>query len=180
MRKILSEYIIIPEGINCNYAKDTFICKKDEKIIKHCMTLQGINVSIKSDKIELSTTRGTKNDFKIIRSALAHLGNVFKGLKEPFTYVLEACYVHFPMTLKKEGDYLIIINFLGECVPRQAKILPGVDINIKGTKIELSSIDKEAAGQTAANIERATFIAKRDRRVFQDGIFITRKPGYDL
>ena len=39
------------------------------------------------------------------------------------------------------------------------------------TDVIVSGIDKEAVGQTAANIERCTTVKNRDRRVFQDGIY---------
>ena len=79
------------------------------------------------------------------------------------------------MTLKIKNNELIINNFLGEKVPRKATIFPNVEVEIKGNIIKVSSIDKEAAGHTAANMEKATKVKKRDRRIFQDGIFITKK-----
>ena len=106
----------------------------------------------------------------------AHLINMIKGVNEPFEYTLKVCSGHFPMTVNLEGDQLIVKNFLGEKVPRKAKIWPNVTVDIKGNDISVKSINLEAAGQTAANMESSTRITNRDRRVFQDGIYITKKP----
>ena len=99
-----------------------------------------------------------------------------KGVTDGFTYTLKALYSHFPMTLAVQGNQLIVNNYFGERVPRSANILAGVDVKVQNkTEIVVSGIDKEAVGQTAANIERSTTVKKRDRRVFQDGIYLIEK-----
>ena len=61
-------------------------------------------------------------------------------------------------------------------LPRRAAILSGVDVRVENkTDVIVSGIDKEAVGQTAANIERCTTVKNRDRRVFQDGIYRVAK-----
>ena len=106
----------------------------------------------------------------------AHLNNMVKGVTDGFTYTLKALYSHFPMTLAVQGNQLIVNNYFGERVPRSASILNGVDVKVQNkTEIVVSGIDKEAVGQTAANIERSTTVKKRDRRVFQDGIYLIEK-----
>ncbi|MGB1098957.1 MAG: 50S ribosomal protein L6, partial [Poseidonia sp.] len=51
-----------------------------------------------------------------------------------------------------------------------------VDVKVSNkVEVTVSGIDKEAVGQTAANIERCTTVKKRDRRVFQDGIYLLNK-----
>ncbi len=173
----MSETLEIPAGVSCEYKHKVFVCKADGKTLKRALNLPGITVDVSEHKIHIHTTSGNKKTFTSIRSTIAHLNNLFKGLKEEFVYTLEACNVHFPMTLKLDKHMLTINNFLGEKVPRHAPILEGVDVEIKGQKITLKSADREAAGQTAANIETATKVRNRDRRVFQDGIFITSRPG---
>ena len=83
------------------------------------------------------------------------------------------------MTLKVEGNTMTITNLFGEKVPRKAALpwTPSeVQVKIENkTDVTVSGSDREKVGQTAANIERACKIKKRDRRVFQDGIYIVSK-----
>ncbi|MEK6892979.1 MAG: 50S ribosomal protein L6 [Nanoarchaeota archaeon] len=176
MKKEIIESADIPEGTTCRFSDSILFCKKDSLELSKKFKLPKVEIEVKGSKIILSSKKGSKKEFKMIKSAIAHIKNIFKGLKNKFTYHLEACNLHFPMILKVEKDELVINNFLGEKVPRRAKIRPKVEIDVKGYKITLTSNDREAAGQTAANIEKATKISYRDRRIFQDGIFITEKP----
>ena len=92
---------------------------------------------------------------------------------------VEVVYVHFPVTLElnKDRNEITIKNFLGEKKPRKCKLLPGAEIEINKNTIIIKSSDKNIAGQNAANLETATKIRNRDRRKFQDGIFIVEKCG---
>lgn len=106
----------------------------------------------------------------------AHINNMVKGVTEGFSYTLRCFYSHFPMTMKVEGSEFVVNNYFGERVPRRAAILSGVDVRVENkTDVIVSGIDKEAVGQTAANIERSTTVKNRDRRVFQDGIYRVAK-----
>ena len=84
------------------------------------------------------------------------------------------------MTVKKEGNKAIIKNFLGEKVDRVAELLPGTEVEINKNEILIKSVDKELAGQTAANFETATKIKGRDKRIFQDGVYIIKKAGKEI
>ncbi|DAC35688.1 MAG: 50S ribosomal protein L6 [Euryarchaeota archaeon] len=106
----------------------------------------------------------------------AHIRNMVKGVSTGFSYTLRCFYSHFPMTMKVEGSEFVVNNYFGERVPRRADILSGVDVRVENkTDVIVSGIDKEAVGQTAANIERSTTVKNRDRRVFQDGIYRVSK-----
>jgi len=177
MKMKINEIIEIPSGIVCEY-KDGFLKGSiGKKTISKKIDIHNVEVVVKGNQINLSCNKTTKREFKRIKSFVVYAENIFKGLQEDFVYKLESANVHFPMTFKLEGQKLVINNFLGEKVPRMAKIMPNVEVVVKGNQISISSPDKEAAGQTAANFEKATLIRKRDRRIFQDGIYIVEKPG---
>ena len=53
----------------------------------------------------------------------------------------------------------------------------GVEVKVDKENIEIKSDNIERAGQSAANIEKGTKVRNKDRRIYQDGIFITEKPG---
>ena len=80
------------------------------------------------------------------------------------------------MTLEVKGTEFIVNNYFGEKVPRRADILSGVEVKVSNkVEVVVTGIDKENVGQTAANIERCTVVKNRDRRVFQDGIYLLGK-----
>ena len=81
------------------------------------------------------------------------------------------------VSFDKAKKEVIIKNMLGEKTPRIQKVSDRVEIEIKMPKITIKSYDLEAAGQTAADLEKMSKIRNRDRNKFQDGIFITKKPG---
>lgn len=176
MKKQITEKIEIPSEIECSYANGILKCKKGSMEISRKFSAMGISTLIEDNCIIFESKKGNKNQYKIIKSWRAHINNIFNGLLNPFTYIIEACNVHFPMTLKVEKNKLIISNFLGEKTPRITNILPDVKVEIKGQKVLVSSPNKDSAGQTAANLERATKIKNRDRRIFQDGLFIVSTP----
>lgn len=177
MRKKFTETIAVPQGITCTLEGACLKCVKGAVAVSRTFSTPGTTLRIEGESIVLSSLRANKRIIAFVKSARAHIANMFAGLASPYVYEMEICNVHFPMTVKVEENKLVITNFLGEKEKRSAVILPSVSLDVKGQKIIVSSSDLEAAGQTAANIEKATRIPKRDRRVFQDGIFITSKCG---
>ncbi|RZD30662.1 50S ribosomal protein L6 [Candidatus Parvarchaeota archaeon] len=177
MRKKISFEIEIPEGVSCEYLDDVLECSKGEAKVNRKIFIPKTELKIEESKIILFCEKANRKNIAIMKTNLSHIKNIFKGLEEKFIYELEICNVHFPMNCKLEGKNLIIDNFLGEKIPRKAKILEDIDVSIQGNKITVSGNNIEKAGQTATNIEKATKFNNRDRRIFQDGIFITSKPG---
>jgi len=171
-RKKILEIIEIPEGINAEISGDVLRIRKDSNELKRRLNY---NVRIEGKKIITECENPTKKDKKKIKSDSAHIKNMISGLNKKYIYKLQICSVHFPMNLSvREGD-VVIKNFLGEVKERKARILPDVEVKIEKDIITVESSNKEGAGQTAANIENATRVRKRDRRIFQDGVFITEK-----
>jgi len=111
----------------------------------------------------------------LVGSIASHIDNMITGVTKGFRYKLKIIYSHFPMTVKVEGDRVVVENFLGEKAPRIAKILPGVKVRVDKRDVIVEGIDIEAVGQTAANIELATKVRGKDRRVFIDGVYIYEK-----
>jgi large subunit ribosomal protein L6 len=180
MKKNLLLEIEIPEGVEVSINDSLISVKGSEGENTRDFNTKKINFEKKENKIMLEAKLATKKEKKIMNSIWAHIKNMIKGVQEKFEYQLKICFSHFPMTVDIQGQEAIIKNFLGEKIPRKSKIPKGVEVKIDGQIITVTSSDKEFAGQAAANFEKATKIKKRDKRVFQDGIFMTSKAGREI
>jgi large subunit ribosomal protein L6 len=70
-----------------------------------------------------------------------------------------------------------IKNFLGEKKDRIINGIPGVDVKVNGEDVVVTGYDIEKTGQVATNIEKGAKVRNKDRRIYQDGIFIIQTPG---
>ncbi len=170
----LRKEITIPTGVDVEVA-DMITVKHKNFQVKKKLAYPTLTISKKENKIVIEPKLFSKREKKIINTFKSHLLNMIKGVQEPYEYRVKICASHFPMTVTIEGKKLVVKNFLGEKVPRKATILQDADVKIEGDLITITSADKEIAGQVAANFEQCTRITNRDRRVFQDGLWITKK-----
>ncbi len=135
-----------------------------------------IRIEQDGESLKIISTEASRKVKSEVGTIEANIKNMMRGVTDGWVYRLKVVYMHFPVTVKVEKDRVSISNFLGEKSPRIAKIVGGAKVDVKGDEITVSGIDLESVSQTAANLEKKTAIPARDRRVFQDGIFITEKP----
>jgi len=179
MHEDLIEKIEIPEGIEVSIDSEvsSIKIKGPKGTVERVFPIE---IRKEGNNLVLESKNATKNEKRTLKTTKAHLINMLKGANEGYEYLLQICSVHFPITVSADKEYVNIKNFIGETVPRKAKILPDVQVKIEGDIVKVTSANKEAGGQTAANIELATKIKNRDRTRFQDGIWIIRKANEDI
>ena len=169
--------IEVPEGIEININNDIVKAKGIKGEVSKKFNISRVKIKKENNKINFSVDGDSRKDKDILNANLANFNNMLKGVKEPYIYRLKVCSGHFPMNVAIDKNKVVIKNFLGEKLPRVAKILDGVSVKLNGDVIVVESSDKDKAGQVSANIEIATKIIRKDRRVFQDGIFLIEKAG---
>ena len=168
--------IELPEGVSATLDGITLKVNGPNGNLEREYHSSTLKLMVESDKVIVQVDLPRRKDKALAGTWNAHINNMVKGVTSGFKYNLKALYSHFPMTLKIEGNELVVNNYFGERVPRRAKILQGVDVKVQNkVEIVVSGSDKELVGQTAANIERCATVKNRDRRVFQDGIYLLSK-----
>ncbi len=180
MKKDIIEKIEIPEGVEVEVNHETVIAKAGEKKIEKKFNLTNISLKVENKEIVVESKKATRRESKMIGTIKAHLKNILEGLTKGFEYKLVVEYVHFPITVEKKEKEIIIKGFLGEKKPRKCQILEGSEVEIGGSDITIKSHNKEIVGQMAANLEKCTKVVGKDKRKFEDGIYITQKAGRKL
>jgi len=132
-------------------------------------------VKFENNNITVDNLVETKKSYAIYVTTLSNIKNCIRGFTEDFVYKLQIQYKHFPIRVLIKENTFIIENFVGEKHPRTVKFRPEeVKISIKKDIIECTGTDIKKVSQCAANIEKATIIRGKDRRVFRDGIYMIK------
>ena len=170
----------IPEKVSAELMDGLFTIKGPKGEVKRKFIYPRVAIAKDQNAIVFTSLLPTKREKAAIFTTEAHLKNMFKGVLEGSVYKLKICSGHFPMKVTYKNNILEVKNYMGETVPRTLKIKPGVDVVVKEPEITVQSPNRELAAQTAAAIEQVARRANFDRRVFQDGIYITVKDGKEL
>ena len=173
--KPLTRVIEISDGIQITKKENLFMAVGPKGTVEKKLAYPGMDITIENRRIAISTKRSSKKEKRLVGTFESHIKNLIQGVITGYVYRLKVCSGHFPMKVTMDKKQVLISNFLGEKIPRKANILDGVIVQLTNDIITVEGLDIEKTGQTAANIERATRITKRDRRVFQDGCYILKE-----
>ena len=177
LREEIIKIIELPQGTQARTEGRTLVIKGKKGETKRLIFDPKMKMTIEGNEITLTVKRPSKREKRTINTNSAHIKNMVRGANEGHIYKLKLCASHFPATAAVSGKEFIVKNFLGEKIPRVLKIREGATVKIAGTEITVESTNIETAGQVSGSIEQLLRITNRDRRVFQDGIFIVEKPG---
>jgi len=175
MLQIVSRKVEIPEGVKVNIdGKRVEVVGEKGRLVRD-FSNSPVSINIEDGQVVVYTDDTRRKAVAMVGTVCAHIRNMIKGVTKGFTYKLKIVYAHFPISVKVEGDKILIENFLGERAPRVAKIVGNTKVIVKKDDVILQGINIEEVGQTAANIEQATKIKNKDPRKFLDGIYVYEK-----
>jgi large subunit ribosomal protein L6 len=155
----------IPNGLTVRVDGRDVIVKGPQGEVRKTMaktakvSVQGSSLSVDSSELALKNTTEA-----VIRGMM-------EGASKGFIKNMKLLHAHFPISVEVKGSEVTIKNFLGEKQPRKTVLIGATKVVAKGASITISGPDKEAVGQTLANIRTAMKIKDKDGRVFQDGIY---------
>lgn len=168
--------IMVPDGLTITRDQNLITTKGTFGTVQKDFTKIPAMIDVTSEKITIKSFGNRKKDFALVNTVQSILNNMIKGSTTGFTYKLKIVFAHFPISAKVKGQEIHIENFFGERNSRISKIV-GKDtkVTVQGDDIIVNGPNIENVSQTAANIELATRIKKKDSRVFLDGVYIYSK-----
>ncbi|HKZ45413.1 MAG TPA: 50S ribosomal protein L6 [archaeon] len=171
-----SKDVVVPESVKIEIEGNKVKVFGEKGILEKTFKATfGVKMEKQESKVKVSSESERRKVKALVGAIAAHIRNMINGVTKGYIYRLRVIYSHFPITVKVEGSKVMISNFLGERVPRVAKIFGEVKVKIEGQDIIVTGIDIDDVGLTAGSIEQSTRVTARDRKVFQDGAWIVSR-----
>jgi len=162
----------LPDGVSVEIKENLMKVTGPKATLEKKFDNRTVALAVEGKEVKVTLKKkGTRKNRAAANAVEAHLKNMVQGSQGDFVKKLQIVYAHFPVSIEIKGKTVFIKNFLGEKVPREAKVIDNTKVAVAGQELTVSGNDKEAVGQTASNLVRATKIVKKDIRVFQDGIY---------
>lgn len=174
--KFLEESLKIPQDVQVEVSPPAFVRIKGRLgVIERDFSHAGAEVNLESGYLRIRVFGKGRRGLARLGTIKANIRNMMIGVTQGYTYKLKIVQSHFPISVKVQGNKLIVENFTGERYPRVISLPEGVKVQVKGDDVIVSGIDKFLVGLAAGRIEQGTRITRRDLRKFLDGIYIYEK-----
>ena len=179
-RVAVDEELEIPSDVTLtlNEAKEITVKGKHGTITKNFGHAKAVDISVLDTKIYFHSDFPRKREIAIVNTFKNLVSNMIVGVQKGYEYRMKIVYSHFPITLeppKKGKTEILIKNFLGERAPRITHSIGDVKIKANKEEVIVTGPDKESVGQTCASIQKRCRIKEKDKRIFQDGIYVFEK-----
>ncbi len=167
--------IEIPDGCEVSLDGNTIRVSGPKGSLERTFPEPLAAIRVDGNEVIASTPISRKKTRALVGTIIAHVRNMFIGVLHGYTYEMKIVYSHFPITVEVKGKEVLIKNFIGERGVRRARLIGDVEVTTTEDDVIISGIDIEHVSQSAANIQLATKIRDKDRRIFLDGIYVIRK-----
>jgi large subunit ribosomal protein L6 len=168
----ISKTIQVPDSVKVSLAGRKVTVKGDKGTLTRDFSYVPISIDANGQTVRVWAEWPRKKETSLVGTIYSHIQNMINGVQKGFSYKLKIVFSHFPISVKVQGKTVLIENFTGERRARKAKILGDVQVKVQSEDIVVQGLNLEDVSQTAANIEQATKVKKKDPRVFLDGIYV--------
>jgi large subunit ribosomal protein L6 len=167
----------LPGEVNATFEKGELTIKGPLGKVAQNFSKIPVGLKIDGSKIEIRTAGSRRKDNAVLNTARSLVRNAIEGVLHGYEYKLKVVFAHFPVSVKVQGGRVLVENFYGERSPRVAEIIGDTKVQTQGEDIIVSGVSNKDVGQTAANLEQATTVKRKDQRVFLDGVYVYDRTG---
>ncbi|MFB0514080.1 MAG: 50S ribosomal protein L6 [Candidatus Bathyarchaeia archaeon] len=162
----------VSDGVEVQVEGRIVTVKGEKGTVTRDFSKAPVTIELDGKTVKVRANWPRKREAALVGTVSSHIQNMIVGVTKGFTYKLKIVFSHFPISVKVKENTVLIENFTGERSPRKARIMGDVKVLAKGDDVVVQGINLENVSQTAANIQKATKVKKKDPRVFLDGIYV--------
>ncbi len=168
----ISKTVQFPDDVTMNLTGKALNVKGPKGSLTRDFSYAPIAIESDGKAIRIWAKWPRKKEAALVGTIYSHINNMITGVTKGYSYKLKIVFSHFPISVKTQDKTVVIENFTGERRPRRVKVVGDVKVKIEPEDIIIQGINLEEVSQTAANIEQATRVRRKDPRVFLDGIYV--------
>jgi len=168
----ISKTVQVPDDVDFSIEGKKLSFKGAKGSLTRDFSFAPVAIEAEGKNIRVWAKWPRKKEAALVGTIYSHIQNMITGVTKGYSYKLKIVFSHFPISVKVQDKTVLIENFTGERRARRVKTLGDVKIKVEPEDVIVEGVDLEDVSQTAANIEQATRVRRKDPRVFLDGIYV--------